>query len=89
MTGGSRFSTDFMVESFVSIDNPILDDSDPESDPSIGLDAVNGTCIIFDDIYTYKAFQQIDRDNDNKVTFEEFKHWWIVTQNDGRKLRKA
>lgn len=40
----------------------------------------------FDDVYTYKAFQQIDRDGDLMVTFEEFKKWWIVTQNDGRRL---
>jgi hypothetical protein len=41
----------------------------------------------FDDVYTYKAFQQIDKDSDSKVSFEEFKGWWIVTQNDGQKLQ--
>ena len=41
----------------------------------------------FDDLYTYKAFQQIDRDDDQMITFDEFKHWWIVTQNDGKRLR--
>ena len=42
----------------------------------------------FDDTYTYKAFQQIDKDIDGKVTFEEFKRWWIVTQNDGNGLKR-
>ena len=41
----------------------------------------------FDDVYTYKAFQQIDKDGDGKISFEGFKDWWIVTQNDGRTLR--
>ena len=42
----------------------------------------------FDDVYTYKAFQQIDKNCDGKISFEDFKKWWIVTQNDGRRLRK-
>jgi hypothetical protein len=40
----------------------------------------------FDDMYTFKAFQQIDRDQDKKISFDEFKHWWVVTQNDGHQL---
>jgi hypothetical protein len=42
----------------------------------------------FDDVYTFKAFQQIDKNRDNKISFEQFKTWWIVTQNDGRRLRR-
>jgi EF-hand domain pair len=38
----------------------------------------------FDDMYTYKAFKQIDTDNDGYISFDDFKHWWIVTQNDGK-----
>jgi hypothetical protein len=38
----------------------------------------------FDDMYTYKAFKQIDADNDGYISFDDFKHWWIVTQNDGK-----
>jgi hypothetical protein len=41
----------------------------------------------FDDMYTFKAFQQIDRDQDKKISFDEFRHWWVVTQNDGHQLR--
>lgn len=37
----------------------------------------------FDDVYTYKAFQQIDRDGDGKVSFEDFKNWWVVIQDNG------
>jgi hypothetical protein len=43
----------------------------------------------FDDVYTYKAFQQINKDGDGKVSFDEFKNWWIVTQNDNRRLRNC
>jgi Ca2+-binding EF-hand superfamily protein len=43
----------------------------------------------FDDVYTYKAFQQISKDGDGKVSFEEFKNWWIVTQNDNHRLRSS
>eukprot|EP00980_Cylindrotheca_fusiformis_P002825 scaffold672_cov126-Cylindrotheca_fusiformis.AAC.26 len=40
----------------------------------------------FDDVYTYKAFQQIDKDADGKISFDEFKTWWIVSQNDHHRL---
>lgn len=43
----------------------------------------------FDDVYTYKAFQQIDKDGDGKISFEEFKNWWVITQNDNRRLRNG
>jgi hypothetical protein len=42
----------------------------------------------FDDVYTYKAFQQIDKNCDGKISFEDFKSWWVVSQNEGRKLRR-
>lgn len=41
----------------------------------------------FDDVYTFKAFQQIDKQRKGIISFEQFKQWWIVTQNDGRRLK--
>jgi hypothetical protein len=68
-----------------------FDANDPDKDNFIDI---NGFAELlwalgleFDDVYTYKAFTQIDSDSDAKVSFEEFKDWWIVTQNDGRKLK--
>lgn len=43
----------------------------------------------FDDAYTYKAFSQINGDPTSKITFEQFRDWWIVTQNKGRVLRNS
>jgi Ca2+-binding EF-hand superfamily protein len=31
----------------------------------------------FDDVYTLKAFNMIDKDRDRKITFEEFRVWWM------------
>jgi hypothetical protein len=39
----------------------------------------------FDDMYTHRAFHQIDRDSDKKVSFDDFRHWWIVTQTDAKR----
>lgn len=41
----------------------------------------------FDDAYTYKAFSQIDGDAGATISFEQFRDWWIVTQNKGRRLK--
>jgi Ca2+-binding EF-hand superfamily protein len=41
----------------------------------------------FDDMYTHRAFYQIGREKEKLVSFDEFKKWWIVTQNDGKRLR--
>jgi len=30
------------------------------------------------DDYTYRAFSQLDKDSDDRVTFQEFKKWWIA-----------
>ncbi|CAJ1950864.1 unnamed protein product [Cylindrotheca closterium] len=38
----------------------------------------------FDDVYTFKAFKQIDKDGSGLISFEDFKRWWIVTQTDAR-----
>ncbi len=43
----------------------------------------------FDDAYTYKAFSQINGDPTDKIAFEQFRDWWIVTQNKGRMLRNT
>lgn len=40
-----------------------------------------------DDAYTHKAFSQIDRQENAKISFEQFRDWWIVAQNNGRSLR--
>ena len=34
----------------------------------------------FDDAYTFRTFNQIDRDQHSKITFEQFRDWWVVTQ---------
>ena len=67
--------------------------NDPDND---GLIDTNGFAELlwslgleFDDMYTFKAFKQIDVDNDSFISFEEFKSWWIVTQNDGKGLRDS
>jgi hypothetical protein len=41
----------------------------------------------FDDVYTFKAFKQIDKDGSGLVSFEDFKRWWIVTQTDATGAR--
>ena len=67
--------------------------NDPDND---GLIDTNGFAELlwslgleFDDMYTFKAFKQIDIDNDSFISFDEFKNWWIVTQNDGKGLRDS
>jgi len=37
----------------------------------------------FDDAYTQKAFMQIDRGVSGLISFEQFRDWWVVTQNGG------
>ena len=70
-----------------------FDSNDGDNDGLVDLsgfaDLLWDVGLEFDDVYTYKAFQQIDKDSDGKVSFEEFKRWWIVTQNDGHRLRSS
>lgn len=48
-----------------------------------------GLGLEFDDAYTFKAYSQINGDPNSKITFEQFRDWWIVTQNKGRVLRNS
>lgn len=41
----------------------------------------------FDDAYTFKAFSQINPNMGGTITFEQFRDWWIVSQNKGRPLQ--
>lgn len=48
-----------------------------------------GLGLEFDDAYTFKAYSQINGDPTSKITFEQFRDWWVVTQNKGRMLRNS
>jgi hypothetical protein len=70
-----------------------FDALDTEHDDSIDL---NGFAELlwslgmeFDDAYTFKAFSQIERDAGAKITFEQFRDWWIVTQHKGKSLKNS
>jgi len=43
----------------------------------------------FDDVYTFKAFKQVDKDGSGLISFEDFKRWWIVTQTDATRGRES
>jgi hypothetical protein len=43
----------------------------------------------FDDAYTFKAFSQINGDVSGNISFEQFRDWWIVTQNKGMPLQHS
>eukprot|EP00934_Nitzschia_sp_Nitz4_P000085 Nitzschia sp. Nitz4//scaffold62_size106224//1694//2764//NITZ4_004337-RA/size106224-processed-gene-0.22-mRNA-1//1//CDS//3329555799//85//frame0 len=70
-----------------------FDQCDSDSDNKIDLDGFAELLwtlgLEFDDAYTQKAFNQIDDTTNALITFEQFRDWWIVTQNSGRKLRNS
>lgn len=42
----------------------------------------------FDDVYTFKAFKQVDKSGSGLISFEDFKRWWIVTQTNVTRARE-
>jgi hypothetical protein len=70
-----------------------FDDLDSDNDNCIDLnefaELLWSLGLEFDDAYTYKAFSQIERDAGAKISFEQFREWWIVTQHRGRPLRNS
>jgi len=58
------------------------DEADADKDQLLGISEFSQLIwslgLELDDAYTYRAFQEIDHDADAKITFHEFKAWWIA-----------
>jgi len=60
--------------------------ADSDSDNAIGIDDFSNLIwslgLELDDSYTYRAFREIDHDSNGRISFKEFKLWWIASQDD-------
>ena len=58
------------------------DEADADKDQLLGISEFSQLIwslgLELDDAYTYRAFQEIDHNADAKITFHEFKAWWIA-----------
>ena len=62
-----------------------FDEADTDKDTLIGISEFSNLTwslgLELDDAYTYRAFLEIDQDADSKISFYEFKSWWIASQD--------
>jgi hypothetical protein len=60
-------------------------EADTDKDTLIGISEFSNLVwslgLELDDAYTYRAFSEIDQDADSKISFYEFKAWWIASQD--------
>jgi len=60
-------------------------EADTDKDNLIGISEFSNLVwslgLELDDAYTYRAFSEIDQDADSKISFHEFKSWWIASQD--------
>jgi hypothetical protein len=60
-------------------------EADTDKDNLIGISEFSNLVwslgLELDDAYTYRAFSEIDQDADSKISFYEFKAWWIASQD--------
>mmetsp|Transcript_13119 Transcript_13119/g.18574 ORF Transcript_13119/g.18574 Transcript_13119/m.18574 type:complete len:389 (+) Transcript_13119:147-1313(+) len=60
-------------------------DEDGLIDPSAFATFLAEVGIEFDDLYTLKAFKEIDQDGDQLISFKEFKNWWVECKFDTKR----
>jgi len=60
-------------------------DDDGLIDPSAFATFLAEVGVEFDDLYTLKAFKEIDKDNDQLISFREFKSWWVECKFDTKR----